>query len=355
MCICYTVNISKVLHITESFGAGVSCAIESYVTSTSSNKHYLLYSNSRGQESEPKPNYFLNTYRLPRNPLLAYWKIRRVVNVLRPDVVHIHSSFAGVYARIRKLKFGKTCSKCAGNGKKYQPKIVYSPHCYAFERRDIGRFKRTLYYAIEKLLSPKVDVYACCSYRELELSHRINKKKRALFIPNLSELEAIMHNSTKNAVVVTIGRVSPQKNPKLFNEIATNLPKYKFLWVGDGKEEHKAELISSNIKVTGWLDLDRISHILQDSTVYLHTASWEGFPIAILDAQSAGLPIIASDADYLQNMPDEWIFVDVKQGVEKIKALKNMLKTNKNRRQWTEALVDNTREFQRTNLNDCYY
>lgn len=48
---------------------------------------------------------------------------------------------------------------------------------------------------------------------------------------------------SKKLRIVTLGRAADQKNPKVFNKIATALPNDKFVWIDDG-----------NITITGWLD-----------------------------------------------------------------------------------------------------
>ena len=54
--------------------------------------------------------------------------------------------------------------------------------------------------------------------------------------------------------VYTLGRVTYQKNPEMFNEIAKRLPDIRFVWIGAGELEDK--LTAPNIFVTGWADGD---------------------------------------------------------------------------------------------------
>ncbi|NMT03718.1 glycosyltransferase, partial [Vibrio parahaemolyticus] len=84
---------------------------------------------------------------------------------LAPDVVHLHSSKAGFLGRF--LKLGKA-------------RLVYTPHCYAFEREDISELARQIYKALEKVKLSKIDVVAGCSQRECDLAISIGAKHAEL-------------------------------------------------------------------------------------------------------------------------------------------------------------------------------
>ncbi len=79
------------------------------------------------------------------HPLAAIAGVRRLVSQLAPDVVHAHSSFPGVYARAALL---------------HGPRLVYTPHCFAFERRDVGWVARSTYRAVERALRGRADLLA---------------------------------------------------------------------------------------------------------------------------------------------------------------------------------------------------
>ena len=83
-------------------------------------------------------------------------------------------------------------------------------------------------------------------------------------------------------VVMTLGRICEQKNPKLFNEIAERMPEVKFLWVGDG--EQRDVLSSTNIEITGWLERGRAVSEALRGKVFLLTSLYEGLPISLLEA-----------------------------------------------------------------------
>ena len=99
-------------------------------------------------------------------------------------------------------------------------------------------------------------------------------------------------------VVVSISRFDFPKNMKLAYEIAKQRPNYLFMWIGDGPDLCKIKEIShrdnvNNIIFVGFDSLP-IQHLAK-AAVYLSTSRWEGLPLALLEAMSVGLPIVASD------------------------------------------------------------
>lgn len=101
-------------------------------------------------------------------------------------------------------------------------------------------------------------------------------------------------------VVLGVGRVMPQKRPELWlslvEQITKELPQHRFAWVGSGEGE---EEFDRQVQQTG---LDQIVHReawcgdigpwVNGADVFLHTAAFEGLPLAILEAMSAQLPVL---------------------------------------------------------------
>lgn len=111
-----------------------------------------------------------------------------------------------------------------------------------------------------------------------------------------------------------IGRITAQKNPKLFNEIALLFPRYKFIWIGDG--ELRDEITAPNIEITGWLfNSDQVYSQLNKIDVFLQTSLWEGLPIAILEGAVFRKPIVATNVignkDVVVNGVNGFLFNDI--------------------------------------------
>jgi glycosyltransferase involved in cell wall biosynthesis len=111
-------------------------------------------------------------------------------------------------------------------------------------------------------------------------------------------------------LLAAVGRLVPQKRPLVFLDLAARIharvPNARFIWVGDGElapewDARVAKLGLGNIvRRLGWQRLVR--DFLFAADVFLHTAEFEGLPLAILEALSARLPC-AITPNLLSEMP----------------------------------------------------
>jgi len=114
----------------------------------------------------------------------------------------------------------------------------------------------------------------------------------------------------EDLAILAVGRMTAQKRPLLFLEIAARIagrvPEAKFLWIGDGPlaadwDARSAALgIASRAQRLGWRE--DVAALLGSGDLLLHTAEYEGMPLAILEAMAAGLPCAVSETLY-REMP----------------------------------------------------
>ena len=112
--------------------------------------------------------------------------------------------------------------------------------------------------------------------------------------------------SPDDLAILAVGRMTPQKRPLLFLEIAARVaarvPEARFFWVGDGPlaagwDAKAAALgIASRAQRLGWRE--DVAGLLSAADLLLHTAEYEGMPLAILEAMAAGLPCAVSESLY---------------------------------------------------------
>jgi len=162
----------KLLHIIDKFETGAANAIKAYVKLTPEHQHFLL-SRTIGMETMESLNQLFENHWIisSKNPLTNLKEIRKTSDLLLPHIIHLHSSLMGAYGRISMPQ-------------KYN--IVYTPHCFSFERYERSIFSRKLFYFIEFVLGrvAKNSSIAACSHREKRLAKMLNKN--VYFIPNCS-------------------------------------------------------------------------------------------------------------------------------------------------------------------------
>ena len=220
-----------------------------------------------------------------RGDIAAICDIKRCIKEEKPDVVHIHSTKAGIDARIGLLG----CKV-----KKY-----YTPHGFCFLRKDQNAVKHVILRTMESTLAKMCDGIIACGKYEYEEAKKLTKK--AYLIENgldtrfVEEVAAEVENIEHIYTVYTAGRIGPQKNPKLFNDIAARLPEYKFVWVGEGDE--RDQLTSANIEVTGLLSRKDVIKRTKNYDCYLSTSLWEGLPIALMEAMYLEKKCVVSNVE----------------------------------------------------------
>ncbi|CAE6934479.1 Glycosyl transferase 4-like domain [Vibrio sp. B1FLJ16] len=292
--------MKKVLHITESFGGGVQTALYSYAHSSRHESYqHLLLARARKKDltNDSNHNVFVQARWVEGGLLQLMRDANQMIADTQPDIIHLHSSKAGFLGRF--LNTGHA-------------RLVYTPHCYAFEREDISSFARQIYKTLEKVLLSKVDVVAGCSQRECDLAISIGAKRAELlnnYVTYQSE-EREPRDKQELLKIVVLGRVAPQKDPQFLINTLENLNlttlnhKLEIIWIGGGDEVLEKQLKAAGVTVTGMLPRDEVVKQLKTSDIYLHTAAWEGMPLTILEASKLHLPMVirsigaTKDLDY---------------------------------------------------------
>ncbi|WP_295032333.1 glycosyltransferase [uncultured Microbacterium sp.] len=288
----------------ESFGGGVSDAVNSFRIATPEHEHHLLYALRPGVDVPPGIfDGFASAVPLPAGHSARVRATRRRVRELQPDLVHAHSSFAGVYTRL-------------AVSRRTVP-IVYSPHCLSFERRDLSPAMRGVYQAIERLLVPNTTSFAACSEREALLARALAPGRPVRVVANIPRpgLDGSARAEPPgDATVVMIGRLAPQKGIAAFARLARELRERgvpaRAVWVGGGEEHLAAPLLDAGVEVTGWISPDAVAEHLSRASLYVHTAEWEGFPIGLLEALASGVPSLLVDRPYADELPRELVVSD---------------------------------------------
>lgn len=269
----------------------------------------------------------------PTNDIKAIVELRKIIKSESPDIVHLHSSKAGVIGRLSSI------------GLRKKIKVIFTVHGWAFTDGVSSRLKKSLYRIIEKSVRHFTDLFICVSYYD----EKIGKRDKVL--DSTSNVKVIHNGSTTPSEqsinysvhtplrLVMIARFSPQKDQETLINAVTKLPKdsYKLTFVGDGETlQTNKELVSKyelnhNIKFVGFKD--DISDELINNDVYILSTHYEGLPISIIEAMSYGLPILATNvggnSEMLENNINGFLFTSKDELAEKLNYLINNPETVK--------------------------
>jgi len=271
----------RVLHVSEALGGGITSSILAMVEATPQIDHHLLARPRSGHETGADVGAaFGSVALLPHDPVRAVLSVRRQARELFPDIVHAHSSIAGAVVRLAGL-----------NG----PRVVYSPHCFAFERRDLSRVQRLAYAGIERALAPRTNVLLAVAPNEIDLAVELGHDE-VCYAPNrgAEPKETVRHRDPLH--VVSVGRLCRQKDwryllhVKRYAETQLGLDA-TWEWLGGGDPEAERCLSAAGVQVSGWIERRDLLRRMSRAQAYLHTAAWEGAPISVLEAAALGLPL----------------------------------------------------------------
>lgn len=215
---------------------------------------------------------FERSINLPKD-IKAFFEIKKIARRVQPDLIHLHSSKAGVLGR------------WAFNGKKIP--LFYTPHGYSFLMQNNSTIKRMIYKVMESVSGKRNCTTISCSAGEhvesLKLTKYATYVNNGINIAHLQKMiDMVDLNEKQPFTVFTLGRICYQKNPRLFNKIALAMPDVRFMWIGDG--ELRKELTAPNIEVTGWVDRQKALQYSMYGNVFLLTSLWEGLPMSLLEA-----------------------------------------------------------------------
>jgi glycosyltransferase involved in cell wall biosynthesis len=291
----------KILHVVEALGSGIATALEGYIRSTPGHAHTILgYRRAGAQTGDGLERLARRLLPLPEGRLAQIRTVRRWVRELRPDVIHAHSTYAGLYVRLFVRAPAAT--------------LIYTPHAYPFERRDVPAALRGVYWLIEALLSLRGGCVAAVGPHEVELAERLPGKQVVVHLPNVVQgvrpapPASVQDRSSQHGEprLAMLGRISPQKGPDFFRRAvelsqALALP-LRWVWVGGGEPADERALREAGAEVTGWLSRSQALAWLATADVYVHTAAWEGLPVSVLEAAALGLPIVARRIPALESL-----------------------------------------------------
>ncbi len=236
--------------------------------------------------------------------IMAVIKLWRYFVVNKIDIVHTHSSKAGI--------LGRKAAFLAG-----VKRIIHTVHGFPFHEYQ-NPFVHYFYVIIEKIFAEITHKLIAVGQDVVEygLNKGIGSKDKYIIIRPGIEInlfrkqkncrEKFLKKYGLNSNLFTVGMIGnlkKQKNPYAFIKIAKmlidRLNDIQFIFAGDGKEMNKIKdiikkyRISDKVKFIGWTD--EPEKFLKSIDLFLLTSLWEGLPCTLVQAICAGSPCVTTD------------------------------------------------------------
>lgn len=240
---------------------------------------------------EYRPLRFLVRPIRPARDLAAFWELRRALLEWRPDVVAAHSSKAGVLARLAARSVGVP--------------VVYTAHGWSFTE-GIPELQRRLFAVVERMVGPLADCIIVVSEydRQLAIAHGIAPRDRVVVVHN-GVPDVPQGHRARPAVhpprLIMVARFEPQKDHMTLLRALAGLRdlEWELELVGNGPTLEAVRAEARRLDMLRRIRFMGVRHDVADrlvaAQVFVLTSRWEGFPLSVLEAMRAGLPVVASD------------------------------------------------------------
>jgi len=271
------------------------------------------------------PVYVPEMYRElhPFRDYKGYFRIRKIIEEFKPDIVHTHAAKAGALGRLAAIHSGV-------------PIIVHTFHGHVFHSY-FGSAKTRMFLEIERYLAKRTTRIISLSKiqkKELCNTYNIAPAEKIDIIPlgfdlkrfgENKELKRAMFRKEYNIgddeiAIGIVGRLVPIKNHSLFLSAIKLVSekthkKIRAFIIGDGEERANIESIALSLSLkfnnqnlqekniltfTSWIkDVDVCNAGIDIITL---TSNNEGTPVSLIEAQAAGKPIVSTSVGGIEDI-----------------------------------------------------
>jgi glycosyltransferase involved in cell wall biosynthesis len=243
--------------------------------------------------------------------LKTFLEFKKIIKDINPDIIHAHSSKAGLFSKLLKLfpvRFN----------------LLFTLHGFADNVYE-NKLLKFLVDSEEKFTANLVDEFIFVSKRDrkLALEKKWPIKNNSVIYNGIDKIEwsenakiekIIKKMKDQNKLIgVNISRLSKQKNPVKFIEFLNRnkdkLNQFYFIWIGNGNLDEKCKNLIENYNLSEMIYLtgkviDAKKHIKNFDFFYL-VSLWECLPISIIEALQASLPIVSTNVGGISEMVED--------------------------------------------------
>ncbi|MFF5256724.1 glycosyltransferase family 4 protein [Streptomyces leeuwenhoekii] len=222
------------------------------------------------------------------------WRLARIVEDVRPDLVHAHSAKAGLAGRL---------------AVRARIPTVFQPHAWSFEA--VGGVPAGLALGWERWAARWAARVVCVSEAERRRGVSAGIRGRWAVVPNGVDPDRFRPGRAvrpplladlgpRARLVVCVGRLCRQKGQDVliaaWDRIAERVPDARLVLVGDGPERARLRAMApASVRFTG--AVADAAPWYRAADVVVLPSRWEGIALAPLEAMACGRPVVLTDVD----------------------------------------------------------
>ena len=232
----------------------------------------------------------------PVQDMRAVQQCTALIRQIRPDLIHAHSSKAGIVARIA--------------GRRERIPVVFTAHGWAFAP-EAPPLRRRLALVIEKLIAPLTTELICVSGQDYRLAMQlgVGRPQHANIIRYGIQPGAPLADPRQSPPrLVMVARFNEQKDQETLLRAIAQLkcPEVQLEFIGSGPTLATCQQLAKSLGIAEQVifsgDCTDVEQRLAQAQLFILSTHYEGLPISILEAMRAGLPVVATQVD---GIPEE--------------------------------------------------
>lgn len=307
----------KVLHVGEYVQGGVATYIRTLLDHPEypDIEDFLVCADKNSETNWKLPADHIHYYPYHRSLTQiphAIHAIRQVIQVIQPDIIYCHSTWAGLFVRFPLLLRKKPC------------RIIYNAHGWAF-LRDTAEWKRRIYAGIERALQTRTDAIINVSRYEYQAALRYGLKKDNQTViysgisPEKGPIDPAVKLPLGKTNLLFVGRFDPPKGLDILLEAFNTCPRddLHLTIIGDNVVGGGPKIEKKNterITFLGWVPHEKLASYYTACDAVVMPSRWEAFGLVAIEAMKYGKPVIASNRgalpEIIQDDSDGYIFSD---------------------------------------------
>ena len=225
--------------------------------------------------------------------------LRQHLHALRPDIIHTHTSKAGILGRAAAIRMRSSA-------------VIHGIHILPFV--NVGAAQRVVYLGLERALARATDQFVSVSagMRDLAVAHGLGGPDRHHVVASGMDIAAFRRmasharlpepgNDNRTFTVLYLANFEARKqHARLVDEIAlqaARFPDTTFLFAGQGREQSALQDmvqrrgLAQKIKILGYVE--RTSELIASADLCLYCSEREGLPRAVVQYCATGRPVVA--------------------------------------------------------------